>query len=230
MSKKPVLMPKAERREAALQVAIKLAKKVGARRVSMAMVAAVQKVSPPLLFHIFESREGLCKAILRQAKKEGVTLPDPMPTVREQRAATRKVTKLKKLKAPAKRAVPVKLAKLKKPATAKKLAALLSPKVNKLGKVAPRKRSIKEVKAIKDKLAATIVVKAIDKSRAKLLKQPKVSTPEPARKRPVLTPAQKTAKAARDKARRTPAVPLSPAAKFASLPAPFEAAVQQVAA
>lgn len=220
MSKKPVLMPKAERREAALQVAIKLAKKVGARRVSMAMVAAVQKVSPPLLFHIFESREGLCKAILRQAKKEGVTLPDPMPTVREQRAATRKVTKLKKLKAPVK-----KLAKLKKPATAKKLAALLSPKVNKSGKVAPRKRSIKEVKAIKDKLAATIVVKAIDKSRAKLLKQPKVSTPEP-----VLTPAQKTAKAARDKARRTPAVPLSPAAKFASLPAPFEAAVQQVAA
>ena len=72
MSNKPVLMPKAERREAALAVALQLAKKVGAKRVSLAMVAAKQKVTAPLLFHIFESREGLTKAILKADRKSVV--------------------------------------------------------------------------------------------------------------------------------------------------------------
>lgn len=208
MSKKPVLMPKAERREAALQVALKLAKKVGAKRVSIAMVAAAQKVTAPLLFHIFESREGLTKAILKTAKAQGVVLPEAAPTVREARAMNK--PKLKKL-APPKRAAPVKLAKLKAPAkpvkklapvkppaakkaAPKKLAALLSPKVNATGK----------------------------------LPKPKAAPAKPARKE--LTPAQKTAKAAADKARRALSTPASPAGKFASLPKPFEVAIQQVAA
>lgn len=186
MSKKPVLVPKAERRQAALVIAVKLAQKLGAKRVSMAMVAAKQKVTAPLLFHIFESRDGLTKAILKEAKKQGLALPEGAPTVREAREAARgvgKPKKLAKLKAPVKRAAPVK----KSPG------------------LAPLK------KAVNKKVAAVI--------------------PTPPVGRKPLTDAQREAKRARDKQRRAPApvaVPKTPAAKFAALPKPFEAAMQQV--
>jgi AcrR family transcriptional regulator len=218
MSKKPVLMPKAERREAALVVALKLAKKVGARRVSMAMVAAAQKVTAPLLFHIFESREGLTKAILKAAKAQGVVLPEAAPTVREARAATKKPLKaLKPLAVPAKGAKPAKLGKLIKPkAPVKKVAALLRPKL-----------PINVVKAIKNKEAA----KGVDGIKLNA----KFSLPKPATKKAatvkLAAPAgQRAAKKARDAARRAPAVVSTPASKFASLPAPFEAALAQVGA
>jgi len=209
MSKKPVLMTKEERRDAALKTAVQLAKKIGAKRVSLAMVAAKHGVTAPLLFHIFESREGFTKAIVKAAKKEGVTLPEAAPTVRELRAATRKKLKpLPKLKTPAKPAVK-KLAPPKPLPTVKpkKLAALLSPKVNKTGKL-----PINVVKAIKNKEAA------------------KVPTPAPAARTP-LTPEQRAKKQERDRARRAAAAaPSTPASKFAALPKPFEAAIQQVAA
>lgn len=211
--KRAVPMSKADRREAALLLAIKLAKKVGAKRVSMAMVAAAMKVTAPLLFHIFESREGLHKAIIKRAKKDGVALPEGAPTVREARVAARKPR-------PA----------VKKVAPLKKLKAVLKPlpKLKAPVKSVKRTRSIKEVKAIKNKVS-TPVAKAMTVKAKKGEDLRKLSCPElvaRARKRPPLNAAQREAKAARDKARRNP----SPAAKFAALPAPFEAAIQQVAA
>ena len=222
MSKKPVLMTKEERRDAALKTAVQLAKKIGAKRVSLAMVAAKHGVTAPLLFHIFESREGFTKAIVKAAKKEGITLPEAAPTVRELRAATRKKLKpLPKLKTPAKPAV-------KKLAPPKPL-----PKV----KLAALKKPINVIKAIKNKEAAKAagqkIVDTIDKSRAKLLKTSKVPTPTPAAPaaRKPLTPEQRAKKQERDRARRAAApAPSTPASKFAALPKPFEAAIQQVAA
>lgn len=194
MSKKPVLMPKAERREAALAAALKLAKKVGARRVSMAMVAAAQKVTAPLLFHIFESREGLTKAIVKAAKAQGIVLPDGAPTVREQRAANRK-------------------AKLKK------LPPLKKPVLKPLAVPAKNARPAKLGKVMKDKVAAKpkkVAAKPTPRVATKTVRKP-------------LTPAQKTAKAQRDAARRAVLVVPTPASKFASLPAPFEASIAGVA-
>lgn len=208
------LLTKDERKDAALKVAIQIAKKVGAKRVSLAAVAEKQGVTAPLLFHIFESREGFTKAIIKAAKTQGVELPDAVPTVREARDAARKAAgkKLKPIKGPlAKLKAPVKPTPAKK--APKKLAALLSPKVNKSGKVTPLKKPAKlpinVVKAIKNKEAA---------------KAAAVPTRKP------LTAEQRAAKAQRDRARRNPtAVPTTPAGKFAALPKPFEAAIQQVA-
>lgn len=198
MSTKKV-MTKDERREAALKTAVQLARKCGARRVSVAAVAAKHGVTAPLLFHIFESREGFTKAIVKAAKAQGVVLPEAAPTVREIREANHK--KLKKLAPPK--------------APVKKLAALLSPKVIKTGKITPaRKLPINVVKAIKNKEAAAAA-----------------AVPTPAGRKP-LTLEQKQAKALRDRARRTTPVapaPSTAASKFASLPKPFEVAMQQVA-
>ena len=193
MSTKKV-MSKDDRREAAVKLGLSFAKKVGAKRVSIAQVAHKQGVSAPLLFHIFESHEAFVKAILKAAKVEGVVLPDPAPTVRELRAMNKK-------------------------ATAKRVKKIAPPKPKKIAAL----RSALEV------LAAD----TIDKSRAKLLKQKAAPKPvAPAGRKP-LTAAQKQAKAERDRARRAKVsapVPSTPAAKFAALPKPFEAALQQAAA
>lgn len=206
MSKKPALMPKAERREEALKIALKLARKVGARRVSMAMVAAAQHVTAPLLFHIFDSRAGLLKAILKAAKAQGIELPDGAPTIREARELARKAAGkkpvLKKLKAPVKRAAPVKLAKLKKPAA---------------------KKTIK-VPVLKTGVAKNVKIDAAPKQRRAV-----AAPAAPAGRKP-LTDAQRDAKRARDRARReaTQQPATTPAAKFAALPTPFEASLAQV--
>lgn len=103
---------KEERRAQFLKTGIALAKKGGLNSVTAVAVAAKHEVTAPLVFHIFGSRDKLRAAIKREAKKQGVTLP-------ESKAAK---------KAPA-RAGSHAVAK------------------------APRKRSIAEVKAIKDKAA-----------------------------------------------------------------------------
>lgn len=196
-------MTATDRRAAALKIALKLARKCGAGNVSVAAVAVEMKVTGPLLFHIFGNREKFLRAIKSEAKKQGVVLPMDMPLLTTLKLDTKKKA-------------------------AKKVAALLKPKAEK------RVRSIKEVKAIKDKLKAAPVKpiptppkKARGVDGVALNKGFKL--PAPARKE--LTPAQRTAKAAKDKARRAKtaqAVPSTPAAKFASLPKPFEAAVQQL--
>lgn len=76
MSTKKVLT-KDERRESATKIGMQLARKLGAEGVSMAMIAAKQGVSAPLLFHIFGTKLALVTAIKKLAKKEGVTLGAP---------------------------------------------------------------------------------------------------------------------------------------------------------
>lgn len=130
MSKKsPVRMTKKERFDAATAVAIKLAQKVGAVRVSIAAVAAKTGVSGPLLFHVFGSREGLTAAIVKGAKKAGVLLPPPKPTKKEVRETTSKKAAARKRPAP------------------KKVAALLKPPV-KPGTVKVNGKSIKAPKGV----------------------------------------------------------------------------------
>ena len=68
---------KEERKVQFLKTGVKLAKKNGVAKVSAAAVAAEHKVTAPLVFHIFGSREGLQRAIKSEAKKQGVVLPEP---------------------------------------------------------------------------------------------------------------------------------------------------------
>lgn len=201
MSKKPALMPKAERREGALKIAVKLARKVGARRVSMAMVAAAQGVTAPLLFHIFESRAGLVKAIVKEAKKLGIVLPEGAPTVREARAARKPALKPMKMTRAA-------LAALKGDMSAKEGIK----RVAKLRKnAAPAKKPVTQKRIPAPITTARKKVKALG-AALKAGRKP-------------LTDAQREAKRARDKARR--AQPLTPAEKFAALPTPFAASLAQ---
>lgn len=114
---------KEERKAQFLKTGIALAKKDGLDSVTAVAVAAKHEVTAPLVFHIFGSRDKLRAAIKREAKKQGVTLPESK--------AVKKAAK----KAPA-RAGSHAVAK------------------------APRKRSIAEVKAIKDKAAGKRPVRA----------------------------------------------------------------------
>lgn len=125
---------KEERKVQFLKTGVKLAKKNGVAKVSAAAVAAEHKVTAPLVFHIFGSREGLQRAIKSEAKKQGVVLPEP------------------------KKAAP-------------------APK---------RKRSVAEVKAIKNKAAAT-------KKVTRSAKDGKFVTKATAKKRPATTITQTVA-------------------------------------
>ena len=143
---------KEERKAQFLATGLKLARKNGIAKVSVAAVAAEHKVTAPLVFHIFGSRDNLQAAIKREAKKQGVIMAEPK-------------------------------------------AAAPAPK---------RKRSIAEVKAIKDKAAASkskVAVPAkVAASKSKVAKKeaskPKVAkkaAPAPAKKPKVAAPAKKAA-------------------------------------
>lgn len=64
-----------ERRESALKIGLKLARKTGVAAVSMAAVAHASGITAPRLFHVFGTAADFRKAVLKLAKKEGVTLP-----------------------------------------------------------------------------------------------------------------------------------------------------------
>lgn len=117
MSYKP--MNKEERIAAAVKEGVKLAKKYGASRVSIASVAAELEVSPPYLFHIIGTHAEFVKLINKQAKKDGVVLAAAAPTVKEMRA--------KKAAPPVKKAVAKKatVTVTAKKAVVKKVAAIL---------------------------------------------------------------------------------------------------------
>lgn len=119
---------KEERKVQFLATGLKLARKNGITKLTAAAVAKEHKVTPPLVFHIFGSREGLQKAIKAEAKKKGVNLVEPKPTpapkrkrtVAEVKAIKRKVTKAAAKKRPATtitQTVKVKAPKAKKFAT-----------------------------------------------------------------------------------------------------------------
>ena len=92
---------KEERKAQFLKTGVKLAKKNGVAKVSAAAVAAEHKVTAPLVFHIFGSREGLQRAIKSEAKKQGVVLPEPkrkrsvaeVKAIKNKAAVTKKVTR-----------------------------------------------------------------------------------------------------------------------------------------
>lgn len=192
------LMSSDERRVKALSIAVPMARKTGAGGVSIKSVAEKMKVSAPLLFHIFGTSADFAKAIAKQAKKEGVTLPTTTVTVRMQAAI--------KSRAAAKKAAP------------------------------PRKRSITDVKAIKNKLAAVklpALLKPPIKPAASIARGlEKAGVISKVRK--PLTAAQKSSKAAADRARRVvPGVgmqvdPKSALGKFAALPTPMQASIDSV--
>lgn len=99
---------KEERKAQFLKTGVKLAKNNGVAKVSAAAVAAEHKVTAPLVFHIFGSREGLQRAIKAEAKKQGVVLTEPAPkrkVTRSAKATAKKrpattVTQTVKVKAP----------------------------------------------------------------------------------------------------------------------------------
>lgn len=134
------VLTKDERCEAALKIAVVLAKKVGAEKVSLAAVAAKMKVSAPLMFHIFGTSGEFRKQLVKAAKVAGAELPTATTKVKVKvKSAPKKMPTLAK-PAPVKKAAPVKVAAkkvikraaalvvAKKAAPVKKVAALLSPK------------------------------------------------------------------------------------------------------
>lgn len=141
---------KEERKIQFLATGLKLARKNGIAKVSVAAVAAEHKVTAPLVFHIFGSRDKLQSAIKREAWKQGVTLAEPAPkrkrTVAEVKAikdkAAAKVAKKPKAAAPAKVA--------KKTAPAKKAAS--KPKVAAPAKVAKKAAAPKKPKVTAPKV------------------------------------------------------------------------------
>ena len=216
MSKK-VKLSKEERRAAAIKTGVQLARKVGAGAVTVAAVAAKHQVTPPVIFHIFGSQLAFAKAIAKEAKKQGVELPYAKLIVRTPR--------------------PKKVAALLKPkvAVGKKTNESRAKLLKASAKAAPRKRSVAEVKAIKDKIAGKRALKVTAKKGEDLRKLSATELVERATpvKRKALTPEQKEAKAKRDKARRAPALaalPGTPLAKFAALPDPMTASIAAVTA
>lgn len=106
----------AERKQQFIKAGIKLAKRDGIDRLTISGVATECKVTPPLIFHVFGTRDKFRKAVQAAAKKANVSVAGKVKPVS---------------KTPRK-------AMAKTPAVAKP----------------PRKRSVKEVKAIKEKAAA----------------------------------------------------------------------------
>ena len=87
---------KEERKAQFLKTGVTLAKKNGIAKVSAAAVATEHKVTAPLVFHIFGSREKLQAAIKREALKQGVVLAEPKATPapkRKRSEATKKVSR-----------------------------------------------------------------------------------------------------------------------------------------
>lgn len=224
------LMSSDERRVKALSIAVPMAAKTGAGGVSIKSVAQKMKCSAPLLFHIFGTSADFGKAIAKQAKKEGVTLPTTTVTVRMQAAI--------KSRAAAKKSNGLGRVAIKAPKLAKLVQTPISPKrkevkANHSLVTAPRKRGIAEVKAIKNKLAA-VKLPALLKPPIKPMsdaKAPKLPSTPAAKVRKPLSPAQKAAKRDNDAARRAvkPALdPKTPLGKFAALPSPMQASIDAV--
>ena len=77
---------KDERAAQFIKAGLKIARKVGLAKTSVAAVAAECKVTAPLIFHNFGSREKFQAALADAAKKQGITLPaDAAPAPKRKR-------------------------------------------------------------------------------------------------------------------------------------------------
>lgn len=123
----------AERKVQFLQAAVVIARKVGVDKLTVTAVAGKCKVSGPMVFKVFGSRDALRKAVTKELGGAAKKTAD-----KNYRKAVAKVTKVAAKKSAAK--------------PAKKAARTASAGAKSAAKPA-RKRSIKEVKAIKDKAA-----------------------------------------------------------------------------
>lgn len=155
---------KEERKTQFLATGLKLARKNGIAKVSVAAVAAEHKVTAPLVFHIFGSRDKLQAEIKREAKKQGVTLAEPAPKRKCSIAEVKAIKdKAAGKRAPVAKKAPAKVAK--KAAPAKKPAAV--------AKKAPAKKASASAKVVtKDKRAP--VAKKLAK---KVVKYPTMTPP-----------------------------------------------------
>jgi hypothetical protein len=133
---------KEERKEQALKIGLRMAKKEGIGRVSVNAIARELKVSGPLLFHVFGNREGLHKELAKAAKAAKLELPVAQPSVRaaraEKKAAAAKTTaKLKKGAKPV-----IKMPKVpKRKAAAKKVVAAKKPVIKMPKPTKPKAKS-----------------------------------------------------------------------------------------
>lgn len=69
---------KPERRAQAIKSGIKLARKSGISKLTIAAVAADLKVSSPLISHVFGTKAEFVKAVRTEAKRQGVSLEQPV--------------------------------------------------------------------------------------------------------------------------------------------------------
>lgn len=143
-----------ERSEQFITAGLKVAKKVGIAKTSVAKVAIDCDVTAPLIFHNFGSREKFQAALAKAAKKQGITLPADAPKAPARKRATgeprkrsaAEVKAIKKAAAPKpkvtkKAAAPKpKAPKAVKRATAPK--AVVAPKVPKVVTAAKRPKAV----------------------------------------------------------------------------------------
>jgi hypothetical protein len=88
----------AERKAQFLKAGLAIAKKDGIAKVSVAAVAAKCKVTAPLVFHSFGTRDALQAAIKREATKQKVKLAEPKKAARKAPARKRSVAEVRAIK------------------------------------------------------------------------------------------------------------------------------------
>lgn len=134
---------KQERAAQFIKAGLKIARKNGIAKTSVAAVAAECKVTAPLIFHNFGSREKFQAALADAAKKQGIALPaDAAPAPKRKRSIAE--VKAIKDKAAGKRAAP---------------------------KVA--KKAVKAPKAVKAAKKPKAVKKAVEPKATKRARQPR---------------------------------------------------------
>lgn len=137
---------KIDRKAQLLDIGAALVSKHGARNVTRRMVATKGKVSEALVSSHFGGVKDAQKKYLARAKKLGL----PIPTKEQEDA----IGKKQRAHGPRKAAVKRVVKAVKKATKATKKITAATKKATKAAKkAAPRKRSVKEVKAIKDKAA-----------------------------------------------------------------------------
>ena len=160
---------KGERKAQFLKTGVTLAKKNGIAKVSAAAVATEHKVTPPLVFHIFGSREKLQAAIKREAEKQGVVLAEPKAAPAPKRKRSVAEVKAIKDKAAGKRPAVAKKAPARKGSHAAAPAREATKKVS---------RSAKDGKFVnKATVAANPDTTVTQKVKVKKPKQPVTKYP-----------------------------------------------------
>jgi hypothetical protein len=139
-----------ESKKALLEAGAKLASKHGAKNVTRRMVAKAAHVSESLVSHYMGATAVAQKKYAAHAKKIGLALPAKDAEAKLGKSLRKKTAK----KAPAKKVAAKKATRVSAKKATKKVAAKKAARKNAIASDAtPRRRSVKEIKAIKDKAA-----------------------------------------------------------------------------